>query len=348
MNPAVAILVPAYNPPAEFSSLLGELQAANPSAPIVVVDDGCSPPIDDAGLEGRGVTVIRHAQNRGKGAALKTGFDYISRHLTAVRSIVTVDADGQHIAEDVANVVSAASSNPGKLVLGVRDFSADVPLRSSFGNTITRRVFRLVTGTDIRDTQTGLRAYPVEFAIRCCGIGSDRYEFEMRSMLLAVETGMQMEQVAITTFYEEGNRSSHFRPFIDSMKVMAVFLRFAAVSAACFLIDIVTFFILYTVSGNIISSTYISRSLSATANFAANKLFVFKADDHRRTFYEVAGYVALALLIASLSAVLVDSLSNGGADNVVAIKIGVDCFLFVLSFLAQRHLLFRHREARGP
>ena len=340
MSKTVAILIPAYNPPAGFYSLLKDIASAIPGMQILVVDDGSVPALDVQIIKDMGALTIRHEANKGKGAALKTGFSHIADHLPGVKSIVTVDADGQHLPGDVGKVAAKALTTPTEFILGVRDFNHDIPLRSAIGNWVTRKIFALATGTSIRDTQTGLRAYPIDFAKTCCALGSDRYEFEMRTMFKAIESSIKMEQIDISTLYEEGNKTSHFRPLIDSMKVMAIFLRFLAVSISSFVVDIAAFYISFSMTGNIIASTYAARCLSATVNFTANKLFVFKASESKRTLREAVGYIALAFVIASMSALLVNAFAALIPPNVIMIKIGVDGFLFIVSFLVQKYMLF--------
>ncbi|MEM9254259.1 MAG: bifunctional glycosyltransferase family 2/GtrA family protein [Pseudomonadota bacterium] len=342
---AVAVIVPAYNPPAEFYEVLDGIRSLGDSLEIVVVDDGSAACFDADKLKSLHVRSIRLPTNRGKGAALKAGFRYVAAELRDIETVVTVDADGQHLKEDIAAVLQTAADRPGSFVLGVREFDGDVPFRSALGNAVTQGIFNQFTKTDIRDTQTGLRAYPVAFAETCCDISSNRYEFELKAILAALDQDLVIEQVPITTRYDEGNKSSHFRPLIDSMRVLAVFLRFLFISLSSFSIDIALFFVMYTATSDIVSSTYVARLVSATFNFSANKLFVFKSFGRKRTLIEVAGYGLLAVVVATLSALLVQAAVNSFSANVVMIKVVVDCLLFAVSFLTQRYLLFNAGRA---
>ena len=93
--------------------------------------------------------------NQGKGQALKTAFTYIQEQ-NIYGTVVTADADGQHKVWDIFRTANKASENPNKLILGVRAFSGKVPLRSRFGNSLTKALFKLQTGVGVTDTQTGL------------------------------------------------------------------------------------------------------------------------------------------------------------------------------------------------
>lgn len=109
-----------------------------------------------------GCHVITHSENKGKGCALKTGFRHILEEKDAeIKAVVTVDGDNQHKAEDVFAVSEAITEN--SLVLGVREFKSkeNVPFRSRIGNLVSAKVFQILSGEKISDTQTGLRGIPV-------------------------------------------------------------------------------------------------------------------------------------------------------------------------------------------
>ena len=116
---------------------------------IVVVDDGSGPEfrqIFDELQSNTAVTVLRHAVNLGKGAALKTGFNHILLAFPDCVGVVTADADGQHAVPDILSLARTLVEKPDQIVLGVRQFHGDVPLRSQLGNIISRYVFQVFTG----------------------------------------------------------------------------------------------------------------------------------------------------------------------------------------------------------
>ncbi|GAB3854559.1 glycosyltransferase family 2 protein [Dactylosporangium cerinum] len=144
------VLIPAYEPDQRLVDLVDGLRGAGQA--VVVVDDGSGPayaPVFQA-VRDLGGTVLTHPVNRGKGAALKTGFR------STREDVVCADADGQHRVEDILRVADHVRRT-GRTTLGVRRFTGPVPLRSSAGNALTRVVFAAVTGSRIQDTQTGLR-----------------------------------------------------------------------------------------------------------------------------------------------------------------------------------------------
>src|SRR5262249_39799079 len=128
---------------------------------VVVVDDGSGPgyaPVF-AEVAGRGAHVVRHERNRGKGAALRTGFAAVAR-LLPFADVVTADADGQHTPAAVAAVAARLADGDADIVLGARSLAGPgVPARSRLGNAVRAAVYRLVARQRVTDTQTGLRGF---------------------------------------------------------------------------------------------------------------------------------------------------------------------------------------------
>lgn len=234
MQASATLVIPAYRPDPVLGELVRALVAealvSQNEAEIIVVDDGSGDgyrPDFDALAALAGVTVLRHGRNRGKGAALKTAFRHVlEQGADPDHRLVTLDADGQHAVEDVLAISEAGRRAPGALLLGVRDFAApDLPLRSRFGNTLTRRVLRWSHGLELQDTQTGLRCLPADFAAECLDIAANRYEFELECLLLARARGRAIGEHPIRTIYLEQNASSHFRPLADSWRIYRVIFR---------------------------------------------------------------------------------------------------------------------------
>ncbi|GAB3349258.1 hypothetical protein GCM10027452_19250 [Micromonospora halotolerans] len=222
------VLVPVYRPGDRLPRLVVDLAAALPAAHVVVVDDGSGPTAAGVleGARDRGATPMRRRVNRGKGIVLKTGFRYVAGHHPG-RDVVCVDADGQHLIPDVVRVANRMRDT-GALALGVRRFDGEVPPRSRLGNTVTRAAFRLATGVPVRDTQTGLRAYPAGLLGWLRTVPGERFEYEMNVLLHAARAGLPIAQVPIATRYQGGNASSHFSSLTDSARIYGPLARFAA------------------------------------------------------------------------------------------------------------------------
>src|SRR5450432_2932952 len=131
----IPILLPAYQPGRALVELV-EALAKFGCHDTVVVNDGSSP--EHSGVfeevESLGAVVLHHAVNLGKGAALKTGLNYVLLTWPDAPGTVTADADGQHAPEDIAAISRKLYEHPNALVLGVRRFDEDVPARSLIGN----------------------------------------------------------------------------------------------------------------------------------------------------------------------------------------------------------------------
>ncbi|MGN0853594.1 MAG: glycosyltransferase family 2 protein [Kiritimatiellia bacterium] len=224
MNTSIAILIPSYEPDDQLRKLVPRLREA--FAHVVVVDDG-STVGQDVFAELRPLVdrVLVHGRNRGKGVALRTGIAWIRDHLPDVEGLVTVDADGQHLPEDVVRVAEALARGSGILVLGVRTLPSSAPLRSRFGNWWARGVFRLMFGLSVQDTQTGLRGIPRSLFERMLSIPGDRYEYETEMLAEARHFPAPLVQIPIQTVYINSNRSSHYRPLRDTIRTQIVMLR---------------------------------------------------------------------------------------------------------------------------
>ena len=220
--------MPVYRPGDRLPPLVGDLKDALPGAECSSSTTAAARPPTGccARPARRGATVLRRRVNRGKGVVLRTGFRYAAtRH--PGRDVVCVDADGQHSVADVCRVVERMRVS-GAPTLGVRAFDGEVPARSRFGNAATRVAFRLTTGRDVRDTQTGLRAYPAALLGWLSTIPGDRFEYEMTVLLRLAGAGLPVEQVDIATHYHGGNSGSHFSALADSVRIYRPLLGFAA------------------------------------------------------------------------------------------------------------------------
>jgi dolichol-phosphate mannosyltransferase len=229
------VVIPAYQPGPELEKLVKVL-LADGQTEVILVDDGSSTEHNGAFLalsKLPRVRLLRHETNRGKGQALKTAFNhFLTSFPETSPGVVTADADGQHLPEDIAAVSRRLSENGGALYLGTRRFKGVVPAKSLFGNTLTRLVFRVFSGRAVSDTQTGLRGIPRAFLTDLIKVRANGYAFELEMLLLAVRSGMKITEIPIETVYMKGNAGSHFRPLLDSVRIYYVFLRFAASALA--------------------------------------------------------------------------------------------------------------------
>jgi len=341
------VLIPSYEPNARLAMLVAELRAADPRLGILVVDDGSgerfASVFDRAELAG--AVVIRHERNRGKGAALRTGLAWIRDHAHG-HAVVTADADGQHTVRDILAVAERTDPESSRLVLGCRAFDAEVPLRSRAGNAFARRLFRLAAGWSLSDTQTGLRGVPPTMIDWLLEVPGDRFEYEQRVLLGLSRAGFDAVEVRIETVYLEQNESSHFRPVIDSLRVMAPMLTFATSSLAGFLIDAAALFVLQALTGALIPSIIGARVISASANFALNRRVVFLRRGRDHLARHIISYGILAAILLASNIAWMSFLTGIGLPLLLA-KVVTELALFALSFRAQKNAVFSSRTAPG-
>ncbi|MDQ0223232.1 bifunctional glycosyltransferase family 2/GtrA family protein [Streptococcus moroccensis] len=349
MSKAPIILIPSYRPDQKLVNTLKELRFIS-SQPIVVVDDGNTSTSEKnlflklSNL--KDVHIVHHAENRGKGAALKTGFKYILNHFPEAVGVVTADADGQHSPSDVLKVSEQLLKTPEALVLGMREFSGDdVPFRSRFGNEVTAFIFKLSTGISCPDTQTGLRGLSRQEMIHAMAVKGDRFEYEMNQLLDSARRKTTFTRVPIETIYIDDNATSHYNPIKDSIKILSAIFKFMLASSVGTVVDLSLFFLLAgfafpaTVTG-ILWATVISRVISGIVNYTINVKWVFGSKNDKGTFLR---YGLLFLGLMALSAILVAGTSQVFGYHFF-LKLIIDTFLFIISYKVQQEFVFKPQQ----
>ena len=208
--------IPVYNNAATLVSLVR--QCRERIADVLVVDDGSTDADIAALLAGDAVTVVRHAENCGKGAALLTALAFARER--GFSHFVTLDADGQHAPSDLPLFVEAISRTPDALVVGVRDFSVpNVPSSSQFGRSFSNFWIAIETGIVCADTQCGYRAYPVGLVSQL-PLSARHFDFEVEVLVRAFWAGLPLVEVPVATWYAPpGERVTHFRKGRDNLLI---------------------------------------------------------------------------------------------------------------------------------
>lgn len=352
----IGILIPALDPDQRLIDLLQQLIATGKfSQRIVVVDDGSQSQtifnVIGQTMQ-RDVTILHHARNEGKGAALKTGFSYFIRQQQDLVGIATLDADGQHTVSDLQNCVHQFELHPQDMVLGCRAFAKDIPLRSRFGNTLTNALVRVLTHLPITDTQTGLRVIPISYAQASLAFADQRYAFEFDMLLQAKAHHVGIVQQPIQTIYLDNNAGSHFRVLRDSLAIYARFFKFAFSGFISFLIDIGIFALLiHTFSSaslaSVMTATISARLVSAIANYLINHHLVFAGKGEAALIKYVALMVVQMLLSATCTHLIGAAATAIGHQTLVltGIKMVVDFLLFIVSYQIQKRWVFNQRGA---
>lgn len=344
----ITVIIPSLNPDEKLRCTVAELESAG-FDDIIVVDDGSAPDFK-CNFPDQSATVTRlaHEVNRGKGAALKTAFAEFLMHHSEREGVITVDGDGQHKCADVLACADAMLDGEPSLVLGSRNFDLPhVPERSRKGNKITSKVFKILFGMAVSDTQTGLRAIPRKYIDTLSHVSGDRYEYETNMLMSLKPEHIPYKEVPIETVYIDENETSHFRPVRDSIRIYGLIIKFLASSCASAIVDIGAFqlFQMLFLFIGLPFADYIAsvsaRVISAVVNFSINKNAVFS--NKGSTYRLFLRYVALAvpmLIVSSVSVHYLGVLLGGKTFVKTLVKIPVDTLLFVISFRIQREWVF--------
>lgn len=333
------VLIPAYQPDERLLSLVAQIKEAS-SYGIVIVDDGSGRDYQCIFAAARmaGCTVLHSETNEGKGCALKKGFKFLCGQ-RETDGVVCADCDGQHTAQDILRVAEAVMRHPSCMVLGVRRFVGKVPLRSRVGNDLTRSIFSFVTGCTVQDTQTGLRGYSADMLSWLCGIKGNRFEYELNLLLEAQQAGYRFYELPIATVYENKNRSSHFRPVVDSVRVYLPILKFSASSLLSAALDFILLLLLQSATHNLLFSAVMARICSSVFNYMCNKTLVFKKHEQRSTG-SASKYFALAFAILLCNYALLTLFTGVLGFPLAAAKILTESILFLSSYWVQKRIIF--------
>ena len=325
---------------------------------IVVVDDGC----DDSyryifDRVADYAEIVRHDINKGKGRALKTGYEYIRGAYadSNVRGVVTADADGQHTAGDIIACCDTFLKNDNSFVFGCRDFSdaSDIPPRSRFGNRLTSRLLKFFCDIELSDTQTGLRVVPFNCLEQLLKVQGERYEYEMNCIFAIKDMGCSIVECPIEVIYIDDNKSSHFNPIKDSLKIYKVFAGFTISSLGSSVIDLLMFTIimalinpdsdpvLFIVQDKVYAiyiATVAARIVSGIFNYSVNRK-IFSSRD--KVSKSGPRYIFLWVCQMLLSSVIVGFAADLCRINETVIKIVVDTILFFISYKIQQKWVFK-------
>ena len=214
-HPKILVVIPVYNHGKTVVDVIRKCLGFHPD--ILVVDDG-STDLAETALDGLDIRVVRHRENRGKGAAIMTAAAEAAR--LGMTHIITLDADGQHHSEDLALFKKAIMADPLALYVGKRDFSSStIPGSSRFGRRFSNFWFRVQTGLPIGDAQCGFRAYPL-FVLENLKLRGHHYSFEVEVLVKSSWAGVKIKDIDISVYYPpKAEHVSHFKRFRDNARL---------------------------------------------------------------------------------------------------------------------------------
>lgn len=208
---AFAIVIPVYNHGPMIEAVIEK--ALELCWPVIVVDDGST----DSGCNRlkhvSGIQLLRHQENKGKGAAIITGF----RRASEIADwAITIDADGQHHPQDALAMIDAIPDDARPIVVGKRQgmVGAAVPWTSRFGRQFSNFWVQLSGGPKMIDSQSGFRIYPLPESMNL-EIRARRFQFEVEILVKAAWADIPVIEVPVRVSYAAVQRISHFRPWVD-------------------------------------------------------------------------------------------------------------------------------------
>jgi glycosyltransferase involved in cell wall biosynthesis len=210
----IAVLIPAYKAVASLATFLPALLSRVPPANVLVIDDASADATSQL-CRSLSIECISLPENRGKGRALATGFErLLARNC---RSIITMDADGQHAVDDLPHFLNAIKDHPDAgIIIGKRALKPGLmPFARIVSNTLTSALLTLLTGTRIYDSQSGYRAYNTGF-LRRISIVYNRFEMESEVIIKAAKLGYPILFIGVQTLY--CSAGSHIAHIPDTLR----------------------------------------------------------------------------------------------------------------------------------
>ena len=356
----VLVVIPSLDPDEKLIEVVKGIKSEG-FTDVLLVDDGSREEnqhfFEEAAdvMPGQ-VNILHHGVNKGKGAAIKTALRWYLENRPEGMGVVTVDGDNQHHHEDTKACVLKMLET-GHLVLGVRDFSGkDVPTRSKFGNRSASLIFRLFCGMKISDTQTGLRVFPNDTILLLSEARGERFEYETNMLLILKPNGIKMSEQVIRTVYIEENKSSHFRTFKDTWRILKIVFRHFGIylgnSISSFVIDnglyALFLFLLNTFASTLPHiegiAIFPARAISSIYNYYMNKRFAFEnKETYGKTLWKYYAVcipqMVVAMVLLPLFSGLI-GLPDGSFLNVL-LKIVIETILFILSYKIQKNWVFK-------
>lgn len=334
------IIIPAYQPDQRILKLIKEIKASS-NYEIILVNDGsddkCTPIFENA-VE-YGCTVLFHETNLGKGAALRTAFNYMLKN-NIQDGFICADCDGQHSWSDIKKIAEDIPLHPSSIILGCRKFIGKIPIKSMLGNKITRSIFSLITGNKISDTQTGLRGFSSSMLPWLVQLKGNRYEYEMNQLLEAKKAGYNFNCIPIETIYENNNEGSHFHPIRDSIRVYLPILKFSLSSVTCGILDFIMLLLFKGIFGNLLLSVVAARVISSLCNYFLNRHLVFDANNKRK-LATLIEYYLLAVVILGCNYLIISFLNETLGISLIISKLLTEAILFTASYMVQHKIIFK-------
>lgn len=219
-NPHLALLIPAYNAETMLGKVLDEVIPLG--YPVIVVNDGSTDKTGEVAASHDIAWLEVHALNRGKGAALKSGFTLARKK--GFTHVLTLDADGQHPIESIPEFVRHCEKKPDAILVGNRfgdDTIEAMPRIRRLSNGFSSSLISLAAQRKIPDAQCGMRVYPLSI-LEMFPLISDGYAMETEVLVKAGRRGVEVANLSIACHYPDGTTTSGYRALADSWKIAKI------------------------------------------------------------------------------------------------------------------------------
>jgi glycosyltransferase involved in cell wall biosynthesis len=206
-------LIPAFNEEENIKEVILRLRK-HKNVNIIVIDDGST---DSTSKIARklGAILVRHETNKGKGEAIKTGFQYILKNHPEAKYIVLIDADMQYFPEETAKILKPLEENEADYVTGYRN-PKSIPYANRMGNFGWRILFNLLFRTNLKDTNCGYVGMTKEAMKKIRKIHGG-YIIENTMLRDAVKNKLRIKQVPVKVVYRQRRVGKFARMFFGVM-----------------------------------------------------------------------------------------------------------------------------------